>query len=261
MGNSTYLSSFENLVKPIADPSASFVRKAISGYFCTLGNITGFDASFRFLVGIPTFTTPGAPGELFYDRELTVSDAQGGPQNDPTSTQGNHSSIWDITGGIQFGQTAVGELLYLGATNCIKLYWSDQFKLCNGGTGQFALLPNLSPAGPGLLARERLEIRGWVAVGVYADDFSSEAAKLPVLLTPEQRGTFLPLDVDSGFDPVDLGEVSQLNTSLPTAFGGAETNLQTHGGAIPNNVQAFANNNGIPLAEIRPFANVLQPLV
>ena len=260
MGTSNYVSTFENLVKPIADPSASFVRKAISGYFCTISNITTFDADFRFLVAIPTFTAPSAPGEFFYDRELTVSDVQGGPQNDPNSTQGNHSSIWDITGGTQFGQTAVGELTFLGATACAKIYWSDRFPLCNGGTGQFALLPNLSPAGPGLLARELLEIRGWVALGYYQTEISAEAAQLQVLVTPEQRGTFLPLDVDTGFDPVDLGEVSQLNTSLPTAFGGSETNLQASGG-VPNNVQAFATANGIPDSEIAPFANVLQSIV
>ena len=261
MSNSTYVSTFENLVKPIADPSASFVRKAISGYFCTFSNLTRFDAGFRFLVAIPSFTVPGAPGEAFFDRELTVSDAQGGPQDDPNSTQGNHSAIYDITGGVQFGQTAVGELTYLGRTDCIKLYWSDQYKLCNGGTAQFALLPNLGPAGPDVLARELLEIRGWVALGVYLEDAAFEASTLPVLITPEQRGTFLPLDVDTGFDPVDLGEVSQLNTSLPTAFGGSEADLQTGSRPLPNNVVAFANANGIPLAEISPFSNVLRPVV
>ncbi|MCG8460142.1 MAG: hypothetical protein MI919_27990 [Holophagales bacterium] len=261
MSSSTYVSTFENLVKPIADPSASFVRKAISGYFCALSNITGFDSTFRFLVVIPSFTVPGAPGEAFFDRELTVSDAQGGPQNDPNSTQGNHNSIFDITGGTQFGQTAVGELTFLGSTQCIKVYWSDTYRLCNGATAQFALLPNLAPTGPGVLARELLEIRGWVALGIYPNEISSEAAALTVLLTPDQRGTFLPLDVDSGTDPVDLGEVSQLNTTLPTAFGGSETNLGGQSPAFPINVQNFANANGIPLAEIRPFSNVLQPVV
>jgi hypothetical protein len=261
MSSSTQVSTFENLVKPIADPSASFVRKAISGYFCTLSNVTGFDADFRFLVMIPTFTAPSAPGEAFYDRELTVSDVQGGPQNDPTSTQGNHSAIYDITGGTQFGQTAVGELTYLGATSCAKVYWTDRYNLCNGGTAQFALLPNLSPAGPNLLARERLEIRGWVGLGIYATELSSEAAALPVLVTPEQRGTFLPLDVDSGFDPVDLAEVSQLNTALPTALGGSEVNLQIHGSSVPTNVANFASANGIPLTEIEPFSHVLQDVV
>ena len=261
MSTSSYVSTFENLVKPIADPSATFVRKVISGYFCTFTNLTSLEADFRFLVVIPSFTAPGAPGEAFYDRELTVSDAQGGPQNDPTSTQGNHSTIFDITGGTQFGQTAVGELTYLGSTACAKVYWTDRYSLCSGATGQLALLPNLSPAGPGLLARERLEIRGWVALGVYADEIIAEQASLPVLITPEQRGTFLPLDVDTGFDPVDLGEVSQLNTALPTAFGGSETDLQTTSSSFPTNVQNFATANGIPFNEIRPFSHVLQTIV
>lgn len=258
--SSRRISTFENLVKPIADPSATFVRKAVSGYFCTFTNLTTVDTDFRFLVMIPTFTLPAAPGEAFYDRELTVSDAQGGPQNDPTSTQGNHNTIYDITGGTQFGQTAVGELTYLGATACSKVYWTDRYTLCSGATAQFALLPNLGPAGPGVLAREQLEIRGWVALGIYPG-LVADLASLPVLVTPEQRGTFLPLDVDSGFDPVDLGEVSQLNTSLPTAFGGAETDLQVATGAVPTNVQTFASANGIALSEIQPFGNVLQPVV
>lgn len=259
--SSTVLSTFENLVKPIADPSASFVRKAISGYFCTLSNTTGIEASFRFLVAVPTFTAPSAPGEFFYDRELTVSDAQGGSQNDPNAPQGNHNSIWDITGGTQFGQTAVGELTYLGATSCLKLFWSDRFLLCNGGTGQFALLPNLSPGGPGLLARERLEIRGWVAVAIYPEGLQADLSSVNVMLTPEQRGTFLPLDVDSGFVPVDLGEVSQLNTSLPTGFGGSEVALKPTSGLPPTNVQNFAAANGIPINEIAPFGTTLQPVV
>ncbi|MEM6797784.1 MAG: hypothetical protein AAF725_27695, partial [Acidobacteriota bacterium] len=232
-----------------------------SGYFCIFTNLTPTDADFRFLVVIPSFTAPSAPGEFFYDRELTVSNVQGGPQDDPTSAQGNHSAIYDITGGTQFGQTAVGELTFLGATNCVKVYWTDLYRLCKGGTAQLALLPNLSPAGPGLLARERLEIRGWVALGIYQSNIVAEAANLRTLITPEQRGTFLPLDVDSGFDPVDLGEVSQLNASLPTAFGGAEADLQSGQRRLPLNVQNFANANGIPLNDIAPFSNTLRLVV
>ncbi|MEO1086850.1 MAG: hypothetical protein AAFY88_21660, partial [Acidobacteriota bacterium] len=216
--SSARVSTFENLVKPIADPSIPFVRTAVSGYFLTFSNLST-DADFRLLVVIPTFTAPPAPGESFFDRELTVSDAQGGPQNDPNAPQGNHTIIYDVTGGPQAGQTAVGELTYLGQTSCAKLYWTDRYELCRGGTAQIAILPNLTPFGPPLIADDRLEIRGFVAIGRYATSISSFDSKNPILCTPEQRGTFIPASLTSGTDPVSLTNISQLNTSLPVAGG------------------------------------------
>ena len=258
--SSRRVSTFENLVKPIADPSAPFVRTAISGYFLNVSNLST-DAEFRLLVVIPTFTLPGAPGESFFDREFTVSDAQGGPQNDPNATQGNHNIIYDVTGGLQGGQTAVGELTYLGATSCAKIYWSDRYALCRGGTAQFALLPNLGPFGPPLIADDRLEIRGWIAIGRYATDIGSFSRSAPALVSPEQRGTFLPVALNSGIDPVDLSNITQLNTSLPVAGGRAQLNLFSHGSSVPENVKVFAETNGIDQNEIRCFASVLAPIV
>ncbi|MCG8455315.1 MAG: hypothetical protein MI919_03470 [Holophagales bacterium] len=257
--SSKRVSTFENLVKPIADPSAGFVRTAISGYFLTFSNL-GPDAEFRLLVVIPTFTLPGAPGEAFFDRELTVSDAQGGPQNDPNSIQGNHSIIYDITGGLAAGQTAVGELTFLGATHCAKIYWSDRYELCRGGTAQIALLPNLGPFGPPLLATDLLEIRGWVALGRYPASIISDNAKPRGLVTPEQRGTFLPVGVSSGTDPVDLASVSQLRTSLPVAGGEALIGFPSPG-PLPPDVKVFAEENGIAGNEISCFSSVLSPIV
>ncbi|MEO1084727.1 MAG: hypothetical protein AAFY88_10845 [Acidobacteriota bacterium] len=256
---SARVSTFENLVKPIADPAIPFVRTAISGYFLTFSNLST-DADFRLLVVIPTFTPPSAPGESFFDRELTVSDAQGGIQDDPNASQGNHTIIYDVTGGPQAGQTAVGELTYLGQTNCAKIYWTDRYELCRGGTAQLAILPNLSPFGPPLIADDRLEIRGWTAVGRYATSISSFSTKFPVLVTPEQRGTFIPADLTSGTDPVSLSQISQLNTSLPVAGGKAivETRADRTGSA---DVFAFAEANGIERSEIVCFTNVLGPIV
>lgn len=257
--SSARVSTFENLVKPIADPSAPFVRTAISGYFLTISNLST-DAEFRLLVVIPSFTVPGAPGESFFDRELTVSDAQGGPQNDPNAPQGNHTIIYDVTGGIQAGQTAVGELTYLGATDCAKLYWTDRYELCRGGTAQFAILPNLSPFGPPLIADDRLEIRGWVAIGRYASQIISLNASNPVLVSPEQRGTFIPTGLDTGTDPVDLSHISQLNTSLPVAGGKAIVEPR-RSRVDPANVAEFAEINGIELAELRCFTSVISNIV
>ncbi|MEM1182218.1 MAG: hypothetical protein AAGM22_27970, partial [Acidobacteriota bacterium] len=255
--SSARVSTFENLVKPIADPSAPFVRTAISGYFLTFSNLQA-DAEFRLLVVIPSFAPPSAPGESFFDRELTVSDAQGGPQNDPNAPQGNHTIIYDVTGGPAAGQTAVGELTYLGESDCAKFYWTDRYELCRGGTAQFAILPNLSPFGPPLIADDRLEIRGWVAIGRYGNTISSINAKTPILVTPEQRGTFLPASLTSGTDPLSLSNVSQLNTSLPVAGGQAIVEAQA-ARSFPSDVAKFAEENGIDRGEIQCFTNVLAP--
>jgi hypothetical protein len=233
----------------------------VNGYFCNLVNLN-VDADFRFLAVIPSFTAPGAPGEDFTDRELTVSNAQGGPQDDPdpVATLGNHSAIFDITGGLAGGQSFLGELTYLGETDCVKIYVSDPYPLCQGATGQFALLPNLGPGAPALLAEDRLEIRGWTAVGRFPTLSSSADVKhTSVLLTPEQRGTFLPTGVTGPFDPVALSDVSQLNTSLPLATGAAESKLVT---ATPSSaVREFAEVNGIDESITKCFAAVLNTVV
>ncbi|MEM6793006.1 MAG: hypothetical protein AAF725_03440 [Acidobacteriota bacterium] len=258
--SSNRVSTFENLVKPIADPSAPFVRTVVSGYFLNFTNL-GSDSDFRALVVIPSFTNPGAPGESLFDREFTVSDAQGGPQNDPNSTQGNHNVIFDVTGGVQGGQTAVGELTFLGATACAKVYWSDRFRLCRGATAQLALLPNLGPFGPPLIADDRLEIRGWLALGRVGVSISGISRAFQALVTPEQRGTFLPVGINTGVDPVDLSNLSQLNTSLPVAGGGGSLIDLITPGQPPNNVVAFAQANGIDINELRCFSDVLRTVV
>ena len=256
--SSVRISTFENLVKPLGPP-APFIRTVVNGYFCNLVNLNS-DADFRFLAVIPTFTVPGAPGEDFTDRELTVSDAQGGPQDDPGAVLGNHSAIFDITGGVAGGQTFLGELTYLGETNCVKIYLSDPYRLCQGATGQFALLPNLGPGAPPLLAEDRLEIRGWTAVGRFPIPSPIGDRVVPsVILTPEQRGTFLPLGVNDPFDPVAVSDVSQLNTSLPLATGAAEASLSSV--SPSNRLLQFGTDNGIDITIIRCFAAVLNSIV
>ncbi|HKV11879.1 MAG TPA: hypothetical protein VJ725_27285 [Thermoanaerobaculia bacterium] len=255
---SYYVSTFENLVKPIAPPAIPFVRTVISGYFCTFSNLGFLDQTFRFLVVIPRFVAPGAPGEGFEDRELTVSLA-GSPQQDPSGI-GNHNAIYDITGGPAQGQTAVGELQYLGATACSKIYISPLYSLCKGGSSQFALLPNLGP-GPNLIANDVYEVRGWVAIGRYS---SPNSGTTRLLVTPEQRGTFIPVDIsDPVNDPVNLSDVSQLNTSLPTGTpaGGAFVELTPQANAVTPKVNNFAAVNGIPVALITPFSDLLDPIL
>ena len=255
MAQSIRVSTFENLVKPIADPSAgAFVRQVISGYFLTFSNLDPQDTNYRFMVVLPKWTAPGAPGEAPKDREFTTT-APGSVQ-DPSGV-GNHNTIYDITGGTSFGQTLTSELVYLGDStdNCTRIYISDLYELCKGATAQLALLPFLGP-GPNLLANGLFEVRGWLGIGIYPSNSGSELAASHVLLNPEQRGTFLPIG-----GTMDVSEVSQLNTSLPTASGRAENSIPVTGGAVPKKVQEWAEKNGISLSLIAPFSNLLLPVV
>jgi hypothetical protein len=250
---SSYVSTFENLVKPIAPSTIPFVRTVISGYFCTFSNLGNTDQTFRFLAVIPKWVAPGAPGETFADRELTVSLA--GPQQDPSGVA-NHNVIYDVTGGPAQGQTSVGEFQYLGATACSKFFLSPLYSLCRGATGQFTILPFLGP-GPNLIAKDLYEVRGWVAVGRYST-ISTGTTRL--LVTPEQRGTFIPVDISDPInDPVNLSDVSQLNTSLPTGTpaGGAFVELTQQAQVNTPRVNNFAAVNGFSAALITPFNDLL----
>ena len=253
MAQSIRVSTFENLVKPIADPSAgAFVRQVISGYFLTFSNLASSNQNLRFLVVIPKWTAPGAPGEAPKDREFTTTAA--GPVQDPSGV-GNHNTIYDITGGTSFGQTLTSELIYLGDTNCVRIYLTDLYTLCKGGTAQLALLPFLGP-GPNLLANGLFEVRGWLALGLYPS-FTADREVPTVLTTPEQRGTFIPIG-----GTTNVAEVSQLNTSLPTSSGAAQNGVPFQSiNPIPANVQNWAAVNGVALSLIDPFVNLLRTLV
>lgn len=280
MPNSAYISTLENLIKPIADPNAgSFIRLAISGYFLNVSNISnvvtdGSRASgllFRLLVVTPN-PRAVAPGEIAADRTFTSSSSVFPLPPFPVDPSGvaNNQVIFDITGGSAFGQTAVGELQFLGtaptgspfSTASALVYWTDIFELGIGETGQIAILPNLGqpprPDGSNPITRGKLEIRGFVGIGVR------KGGALPttsLLISPEQRGTFIPRNVPpSQIAPAD---VSQLNTDLPVAnSGGAKFDIpRSTSTALPANVQNFAATNSIANADILPFADLLAPIV
>lgn len=255
MPGSIRISTFENLAKPMAPPAIPFVRTVVSAYFLTHSYLGPGRVDYRFLVVIPRRGL-GAPGETFADRELTVSAR--GAQTDPSGV-GNHSAVFDVTGGNAQGQTAVGELQYLGATGSAKLFLSPLYRLEAGATAQWALLPNLGP-GPDLIARERHEVRGWIALGLYAAE--KEGAGLPFLFTAEQRGTFIPPGLaDPLTDPVALSEVSQLSVSLPLSAGRAESVVPAATPAVPEKVVRFAEGIGYSAALLAPFAELLAPIV
>ncbi len=252
MAKSIRVSTVENLVKPIADPSVPFVRTVINGYFQTISNLYNTTIAVRWLIVCPRPDVAGlAPGETIEDRTYTTS---------AFLAPANHTIIWDITGGNSFGQTDVSELTYIGKSDCSFFYLTKAYKLCRGWTAQLAVLPFLG--NPQVLLNPKLEIRSHISlaiVGLGAEP-PSRQTQIPVMLSAEQRGTFVPYN-----NPFtnDVREVSQLDTSLTLGSGKAENNiLWTSGGNfIPQNVIDFANGNGIDPAELEPFVDVIQNLV
>lgn len=254
MAKSLRISTVENLVKPIADPAVPFVRTCINGYFHTISNLYRNTIVVQWLIVCPRPDIAGqGPGEVLRDRTYTTS-AFFGPAN--------HSIIWDITGGNASGQTYVGELQYIGRTECLFVYLTDQFKLCRGWTAQLAVLPFLG--NPQVLLNPKLEIRSHIALGITDVALSNDTDRniqVPVLLSSEQRGTFVPYN-----DPFtnDVSKVSQLDTSITLGSGKAENTIlyTTSPNPIPTNVANFATSNGIVTpAQLEPFVDVLVNLV
>lgn len=252
MSKSIRVSTVENLVKPIADPSVPFVRTVINGYFQTITNLYNTTIAVRWLIVCPRPDVAGlAPGETINDRTYTTS---------AFLAPANHTIIWDITGGNQFGQTAVGELLYIGKSDCNFFYLTDGYKLCRGWTAQLAVLPFLG--NPQTLLNPKLEIRSHISlaiIGVGANITSN--VQIPVMLSAEQRGTFVPY---SNPFTTDVREVSQLDTSLTLGSGRAENSIlyTAAPNPIPANVSTFATSNGVvPPSDLEPFVDVIRNLV
>lgn len=254
MAKSIRISTVENLVKPIADPSVPFVRTCINGYFHTFANLFSNTIIVQFLVVCPRPDVAGlAPGETIRDRTYTTSSFLG---------PANHSIILDITGGNSSGQTTVGELTYIGKTECLFVYLTNEYKLCRGWTAQLAVLPFLG--NPQVLLNPKLEIRSHIALGIKEAAIGNDTGRnigIPLLMSSEQRGTFVPFN-----DPFtnDVSKVSQLDTSITLGSGKAENIIpySTTPNFIPPNVADFATNNGIVTpGDLEPFVDVLVNLV
>lgn len=264
MASSAKVSTFELLVKPIAPGFVTFARTAIDGYFLTFSNLC-HTAKLGFLAVIPKWDpATGNPLEGFQNRELTVSG--GGPVPADPSGVANHQAIYDITGSPagppNFGQTSTGELQYLGETACTRIYLSPVYELCAGQTAGFRILPNLGPV-PGLLGTKRFEVRGFLSIGLYKLAPSPTSTTRPnmteFLLTPEQRGTFVPNTVNSASSPVSLSDLDQIDTSLTPAEGAIVT--VTLPASLSENVKIWAEQNGIDTDLILPFDNILTKIV
>ena len=253
MSKSIRVSTVENLVKPIADPSVPFVRTVINGYFQTITNLWSNTIGVRWLIVCPRPDVAGlGPGETINDRTYTTS---------AFLAPANHTIIWDITGGPANGQTDVGELLYIGKSDCSFFYLTKPYKLCRGWTAQLAVLPFLG--NPNVLLNPKLEIRSHISLAItgIGTDITAREVQIPVMLSAEQRGTFVPYN-----NPFtnDVREVSQLDTSLSLGSGQAENNIlwTAAPNPIPSNVSTFATGNGIVTpTELEPFVDVIKNLV
>lgn len=252
MSKSIRVSTVENLVKPIADPSVPFVRTVIDGYFLNITNLWSNTIVVRWLVVCARPDVAGlAPGEVINDRTYTTS---------AFLAPANHNVIWDITGGPSFGQTDVSELQYIGRSECNFFYLTRAYKMCRGWTAQLAVLPFLG--NPNVLLNPKLEIRSHISLAIT--DLGAAPTvntQIPVMLSAEQRGTFVPY---SNPFTTDVSEVSQLNTSLSLGSGQAENNIlwTPTPNPIPANVSAFATSNGIvPPSTLEPFVDVIRNLV
>lgn len=252
MSKSLRVSTVENLVKPIADPSVPFVRTVIDGYFLNITNLWSSTIVVQWLVVCPRPDIAGqAPGEVIEDRTYTTS---------AFLAPANHNVIWDVTGGPAFGQTFVGELQYIGKSDCNFFYLTRAFKMCRGWTAQLAILPFLG--NPNVLLNPKLEIRSHISLAIVdLGNAPTVNTQIPVMLSAEQRGTFVPY---SNPFTTDVSEVSQLNTSLTLGTGRAENNIlwTPTPNPIPANVSAFATGNGIvPPVTLEPFVDVIRNLV
>ncbi len=253
MSKSIRVSTVENLVKPIADPSVPFVRTVINGYFLTISNLWSNTIGVQWLIVCPRPDVYGqTPGEVLGDRTYTTSLFNG-----PAA---NHTVIWDVTGGTSFGQTSVSELQYIGASAENFFYLTSGFKLRRGGTAQLAILPFLG--NPNVLLNPKLEIRSHLAMALIGlGSAPTVNTNIPILHSAEQRGTFVP--TNNPFT-TDVREVAQLNTSLESATGRAENNVlwTPTPNVIPANVSTFATTNGIVApTQLEPFVDVIRNFV
>jgi hypothetical protein len=177
---SSLISSFELLVKPIA-PSPPFAsapsRTVIQAYFLLLSNISTSGKEVSINL---KFTSGGAP--LASNKLITIFDVG----------VGNNFGLLDANG------------------------MTEDLVIPPGFSGLFILQPDLRnpdvlPPAP---AKPSLEVRGFVEAMISS---TSSVATIELLVSPQQRGTFLSDETPPDFD--------QIAYELPTATGKAMLTL------------------------------------
>ncbi len=132
------------------------------------------------------------------------------------------------------------------------------FRLNAGDTGLVILQPDIRTLNPANVA-DLIEVRGYVEIfAVSSFPVPGSARTVPLLVTPEHRGTFLP-------SPGTSGDFDQLITALPTSSGSALLNVDTvpdpvfNGPVVP--LPQFPQPIPFPINPIAPVAEGINPEV
>lgn len=190
MATSTVVSSFELLVKPLVQADADILgagRKIIQGYFLTISNLNTSNP-----VNLRVNFRAQSPNLNNNDRPLLA--------------------FFDVN-------NVNAPLAPIASTPTTRTY---AITVPAGDTGLFLLQPDVTK--PNVVTNANTEIRGYVTLSLAAP-FGSNSYNL--LITPQQRGTFLP----KGFEvpatpPVKTNQdFDQLAYGLPTGTGGAQVTL------------------------------------
>lgn len=185
------ISTFELLVKPIIPRVADQLgagRTVIQGYFLTITNLAS------------TNNPQAALGPLAFNLKFRAIS--------PNFTVANVAAFWDTNGtdvpvsGTASAVIGTSELNY-------------RLTLRQGDTGLFILQPNIT--NPDLVTAADLEVRGYAEISLGATAQSAD-----LILTPEHRGTFLPVGFEvprPGTRPPARSDFDHLVNTLPLVGG------------------------------------------
>ncbi len=177
-----FVSSFELLVKPIAPPpfDPAVARRAVQAYFLTLSNLN-----------------PVGDADVALSVQFTAT---------PGLNNNELVAIVDMGAGNIFSDLV---------PDPVTGKPSQPLTLPSGMTALVLLQPDLSKAAPNpaSLAVANLEVRGYVELSLSPFSANKTAE---ILVTPQIRGTFIPVDPASASADFD-----QQSYTLPTANPGA----------------------------------------
>lgn len=186
MVSTTNVSTYELLVRPILDSPSAPNRTVIQGYFLTISNPTFSNLRVRLIFKARTPDFNSSPIVAF----------------------------WDV-GGANLLLTPIFNFI-----PCLRIYTFDLPAL---DTGLFLLQPDVRDSS--VITNRNTEIRGYVRLRIdSASDVGNSGNMRTLLLSAQQRGTFLP---QGSITPPRSGDYDQLGYSLPLATGGSEVTLET----------------------------------
>jgi hypothetical protein len=185
------VSTFELLVKPIIPRFADQLgagRTVIQGYFLTITHLDSTNEPQSLLE------------PLSFNLKFTATS--------PNFTVANMAAFWDTTG----TDTPVeGTAPIVIGTSELNF----SLTLNRGDTGLFILQPNIT--NPDLVTAANLELRGYAEISLGANAVSAD-----LILTPEHRGTFLPVGFTvprPGARPPARSDFDHLVNTLPLVGG------------------------------------------